>query len=116
MFNIMYYETERGQVPVEEFIDSLDMGMQVKVFRQISLLQDYGNKLREPHSSLVGNGIYELRIIESGNIVRILYFFRVGKTIVLTNGIVKKTQKLPASAIQLAEQYKKDYERRHKNG
>lgn len=67
MFNIKYYETERGQKPVEEFIDMLEENMQVKVFRQISMLKEYGNKLREPHSSIVGNGIYELRIIESGN-------------------------------------------------
>ena len=116
MFTIKYYATERGQKPVEEFIDKLEENMQVKVLRQISLLKEYGNKLREPHSSIVGKGIYELRIIESGNIVRILYFFKVGKTIILTNGIVKKTQKLPSSAIKLAEQYKKDYEMRNFNG
>ena len=116
MFSIKYYETERGQKPVEEFIDTLEETMQVKVLRQISLLKEYGNKLREPHSSIIGNGIYELRIIESGNIIRILYFFKVEKTIILTNGIVKKTQKLPPSAIKLAEQYKKDYERRNSNG
>jgi phage-related protein len=112
VFKIKYYETERGQKPVEEFIDTLEENMQVKVFRQIGLLKDYGNMLREPHSSIVGNGIYELRIIESRNIVRIFYFFKTGKTIVLTNGIVKKTQKLPSSAIKTAEQHKKDYERR----
>lgn len=116
MFHIKYYETERGQKPVEEFIDALEEGMQVKVLRQISLLKEYGNKLREPHSSAIGNGIYELRIIESGNIVRIFYFFRIGKTIIMTNGIVKKTQKLPVLAMKLAEQYKKDYERRNQNG
>jgi len=116
VFHIKYYETERGQKPVEEFIDALEEGMQVKVLRQISLLKEYGNKLREPHSSAIGNGIYELRIIESGNIVRIFYFFRIGKTIIMTNGIVKKTQKLPVLAMKLAEQYKKDYERRNQNG
>lgn len=116
MFYIKYYETERGQKPVEEFIESLEENMQVKVLRQISLLKEYGNKLREPHSSIVGKGIYELRIIESGNIVRVFYFFKIGKTIIITNGIVKKTQKLPPSAIKLAELYKKDYERRKFNG
>lgn len=116
MFSIKYYETERGQKPVEEFIDTLEESMQVKVLRQIGLLKEYGNKLREPHSSFIDNGIYELRIIESGNIIRILYFFKVGKTIILTNGIVKKTQKLPSFTIKLAEQYKKDYERRNNNG
>lgn len=116
MFRIKYYQTERGQIPVEEFIDALDEGMQVKVFRQINLLKEFGNKLREPHSKVVGNGIYELRIIESGNTARIFYFFQVGKNIILTNGIIKKTQKLLPSAKRLAEQYKMDYERRNSNG
>lgn len=116
MFKIKYYETARGQKPVEEFIDTLEENMQVKVLRQISLLKEYGNKLREPHSSPIGNGIFELRIIESGNIVRIFYFFIVEKTVVLTNGIVKKKQKLSPSAAKLAEQYKKDYEWRNSNG
>lgn len=116
MFHITYYETERGQKPIEEFIDSLDETMQVKVFRQINLLKEYGHELREPHSSSVGKGIHELRIIESGNIVRILYFFRIGKSIVLTNGLIKKTQKLPASVLKLAELYMIDYKRRHGNG
>jgi phage-related protein len=64
----------------------------------------------------VGNGIFELRIIHSGNIARILYFFRVRKTIILTNGFIKKTQKTPAAVLKLAETYKEDYERRYGNG
>ena len=116
MFRIKYYETEGGRKPVEEFIDALEENLQVKAFRQISLLKAYGNELKKPHSSPVGNGIFELRIIESGNIARIFYFFTIGKTIVMTNGFVKKSQKTPASTIKLAEMYREDYERRSSNG
>ena len=49
MFEIAYYRTERGMKPVEGYIDSLDIKMQVKVFRQISLLREYGSKLGEPY-------------------------------------------------------------------
>gem|GEM_PF-5287358 len=31
VFNIKYYETERGQKPVEEFIDTLGENMQVNL-------------------------------------------------------------------------------------
>jgi len=116
VFRILFYETERGQVPVADFIDALDEDLQVKVLRQIKLLKEFGNMLREPHSKMVGNGIYELRIIESGNIARVFYFFRSGRTIILTNGIIKKTQKLQSSARRLAEQYMFDYVRRNGNG
>lgn len=43
----------------------------------------------------------------------ILYFFFVGKRIVLTNGFVKKSMKTPKSAIELAVKYKNDYIERY---
>lgn len=43
----------------------------------------------------------------SSNITRVLYFFYVGQTIVLTNGFVKKTQKTPRAAIEQAKEYRK---------
>ena len=43
------------------------------------------------------------------NISRVMYFFYVGKKIVMTNGFVKKTQKTPKSEINLAKKYRDDY-------
>ena len=43
----------------------------------------------------------------------ILYFFFVGKRIVLINGFVKKSMKTPKSAIELAVKYKNDYIERY---
>jgi len=60
------------------------------------------------------DGIFEFRIQCSGDNARILYFFKVGKKIIVTNGFIKKTQKAPASEIEKAITYKKDYERRFK--
>ena len=42
-------------------------------------------------------------------------FFIIGQKIILTNGIIKKTNKTPKSAIDLAKKYKTDYEWRHRN-
>jgi hypothetical protein len=50
VLEIEYYRTERGLKPVEEFIDSLDIKMQTKIFRQISLLKEFGTQLGEPYS------------------------------------------------------------------
>jgi hypothetical protein len=41
---------------------------------------------------------------------------RVGKKIILTNGIVKKTNATPPGALKMARKYKADYERGHTNG
>ena len=49
-----------------------------------------------PLAKHLDDGIFELRTVQGNNITRILYFFVVGKTIVLTNGFIKKTQKTPS--------------------
>lgn len=110
--NIEFYDTIEGKCPVADFIQSLDAKMQAKVLRTIDLLEKNGISLRAPYSAPLTDGIFELRIKQGSDITRILYFFFVGNTAVLTNGFVKKTQKTPQTEIVLAKKYKADYERR----
>ncbi len=114
MFDVEYYEKEDGTFPAEEFILSLDTKMQAKMFRELELLETFGNELREPHSKPLGDGIYEVRAKFASDITRVLYFFVVDKKIILTNGFVKKTQKTPVNEIELAKKYRKDYLKRSK--
>lgn len=114
MFDVEYYEKEDGTFPAEEFILSLDVKMRAKMFRELELLETFGNELREPHSKPLGDGIYEIRAKVASDITRVLYFFVVNKTIILTNGFVKKTQKTPDSEIALAKKYRRDYLERSK--
>ena len=114
MFDVEYYEKEDGTFPAEEFILSLDSKMQAKMFRELDLLETFGNQLREPHSKPLGDGIYEIRAKVASDITRVLYFFVVNKRIILTNGFIKKTQKTPDNEIALAKKYRKDYLERNK--
>jgi len=114
LFDVEYYEKEDGTFPAEEFILSLDSKMQAKMFRELDLLETFGNQLREPHSKPLGDGIYEIRAKVASDITRVLYFFVVNKKIILTNGFVKKTQKTPDNEIALAQKYRKDYLERNK--
>ncbi len=114
MFDVEYYEKEDGTFPAEEFILSLDSKMQAKMFRELDLLETFGNQLREPHSKPLGDGIYEIRAKVASDITRVLYFFVVNKKIILTNGFVKKTQKTPDNEIALAKKYRKNYLERNK--
>ena len=114
MFDVEYYEKEDSTFPAEEFILSLDSKMQAKMFRELDLLETFGNQLREPHSKPLGDGIYEIRAKVASDITRVLYFFVVNKKIILTNGFVKKTQKTPDNEIALAKKYRKDYLERNK--
>ena len=115
LFDVEYYEKSDGTYPAEEFILSQDMKMQAKLFRLLELLELKGNELREPYSKSLSDGIYEIRAIQGNNITRVLYFFVIGKKIILTNGFVKKTQKTPESEIALAKKYRADYELRKEN-
>lgn len=108
-FSVVFYEKEDGSLPVKDFLLSLDMKMRAKTVRTIELLQKNGTVLREPYSKSLGNGIFELRTKVGNDISRVLYFFVVGKTIVLTNRFIKKAQKTPVQEIKKAKLYRRDY-------
>lgn len=116
-FEIIFYEREDGTIPVQEFLDSLDVKMRAKMVRTIMMLEANGYELREPYSKSLSSekGIMELRAKVGSDISRVLYFFIIGKKAVLTNGFVKKTQKTPKSEIEKAQIYRADYLRRKGN-
>lgn len=116
-FEIIFYEREDGTIPVQEFLDSLDVKMRAKMVRTIMMLEANGYELREPYSKSLSSekGIMELRAKVGSDISRVLYFFIIGKKAVLTNGFVKKTQKTPKSEIEKAQNYRADYLRRKGN-
>lgn len=97
MFYIRYYESHAGRRPSNGVYDGLDVKMRAKVFGRLELLEEYGSQIGMPFSRHLEDGIFELRLAQGGNTVRILYFFAVGRTIVLTHGFVKKTRRTPGS-------------------
>ena len=113
-FEIVLYQKQDGTQPVSEFIDSLNVKMQAKVLRSIGLLKQNGYELREPYTKTIQDGILELRIQQGNDIARILYFFVVGRKIVLTNGFIKKTQKTPQRDLDVAIKRYKELLRKSK--
>lgn len=111
--NVIFYQKEDGTEPAKEFLKGLDPKMRAKVARTVNQLITAGHSLRPPISKNPGDGIMELRTIFGNNISRVLYFFMVGDTAVLTNGFIKKTQKTPPEEIDRAKRYRDDYKRRN---
>lgn len=109
MFNVEFYETSDGKVPVSDFLDSLDDKMNAKMVGLMTLLEEKGNSMREPYSAPLDDGIFELRCKMGSNITRALYFFYFGGTIVITNGFVKKTRKTPRRELELAKTRRTDW-------
>mgnify|MGYP000429444094 CR=1 FL=1 len=102
-FVVEFYETRDGQRPAEDFLDELDIKMRSKLVMTLKVLQEQGNRLREPYSKHLDDGIFEIRGKVGTDISRVMYFFYYGGRIILTNGFIKKTQKTPKSEIERAK-------------
>lgn len=113
-FEIVFYDKPDGSEPVKEFLMSVDLKMRAKIFRTIDLLAENGTALRMPYSEHLEDGIFEIRVKSGSDISRVLYFFVIGRKIVLTNGFVKKTQKTPKNEIELAKKYRNEFLNREK--
>lgn len=108
-FEVFFYDKPDGSEPAKDFLLELDPKMRAKMFRTIKLLAHNGTALREPYSKPLSDGIFELRAKVGSDISRVLYFFVVGRRVILTNGFVKKTQKTPPSEIERAKTYRAEY-------
>ena len=58
--------------------------------------------------------IWEVRVSSGSDAYRIFCFFTGNSIVVLTHGLVKKTQKTPQREIERAEVYKREYLARRK--
>ena len=113
MFRVIFYQTADGHKPAGEFVNSLDAEAKRKVVASIHVLEHEGPNLRYPDSEILRDEIFQLRIPDRAMTHRMLYFFVVGETIVVTNGFTKKTPKTPPGEIERAKKYREDYLKRH---
>ena len=115
LWEIEYYQTATGSVPVAEFIDSLSPQAKAKFIRSLELLEQYGLLLREPWVKNIPNiaKLRELRFTSFGEIYRFFFFPVTGRKLILLHGFKKKTQETPRRELQTAEARMKDYIQRY---
>ena len=116
MFDLVFYTTERGDSPIDDFLDGLDTKSRAKVAAYLTVLEEQGPNLKRPYADIVRGKIRELRIHYSSNQYRILYFFQVRNQIILIHAFAKKTQQLKEKDIELAERRMEEWLRRHASG
>ena len=103
-WKILLYRTLQGNSPVKEFINSLELKAQVKVYDALNLLRDFGIRLSLPHvKKVTGTELWELRILGADSI-RVLYIAVTGKTFLILHGFKKKKDKTPPKEIMIAEE------------
>ena len=63
MYNLVFYTTDRGDSPIDDFLDELDKKARAKVAAHLSLLEEQGPHLKRPYADIVRGKIRELRIL-----------------------------------------------------
>ena len=94
MYSVRFYTTARGECPFEAFLDGAQPKVKAKF---INLLRD---------------GIRELRVRSGHNRFRALYFFIMGRHIIITHGILKNMERVPWVEIERAISCRRDLEER----
>lgn len=110
MREIIFYRTQSGHCPVEEFLNSLPGKQAAKVTWVLRLVEELEAVPKQYFKKLVNTeDIWEVRVRVGRDIFRLLGFFDGTSAVVLDHAFAKKTQKIPRSDIALAEQRKRDY-------
>lgn len=113
-YEIIFYENEKGESEILDFLEQLrkkshsnkDAKIQYnQATFYIELLQNNGLILPNNITKHIDDNIWELR---PGN-NRIFYFYSDENCFVLLNHFRKKTQKTPRREIEKAKRYRDDY-------
>ena len=110
MREVNFYKSSSGKSPIIDFLDSLSGKQAQKITWVLGIIEESRIVPRQYFKKLINtDNIWEVRVISSSNIFRLLGFFDGNNLVILTNGFVKKTQKTPKKEIKLAEKRKKGY-------
>ena len=106
---VIFYRTAANKCPVDDFLISLTYKAAQKVAWVIRLLVQLERIPAHYFCKMEGtDDVWECRIKLGSDIYRIFAFWD-GNKIILTHGLIKKTQKTPHREIERAEAYKKEY-------
>ena len=99
-WKVYFFETGRGDRPVEQFILKQPANIRARINQSIFLLINRGPFLKPPYMKKLQDKIYELRI-KSHVAIRIFYSPKDG-TYYLLHAFKKKSQKTPAKELRIA--------------
>ncbi len=94
---------------VDEELNALNPTFKAKFLHIAEMLESLGpHKVREPYVKHLQEKLWEIRMKAQPGIARAIYVTVTGKRIVVLHVFVKKTQKTPRAAIELARQRMKE--------
>lgn len=115
MYEIIFYEDEKGRRPVLNFLRELAKSNSKenrtrlrKIQEYIGVLEEYGTTMSEPYMKHLNGDIWEIRPLRD----RILFAGVVDGKYVLLYQFMKKTQKTPPREIEQAKRELADFKKR----
>lgn len=113
-FQVEFYFTEAGKMPAKECLEETALDVKVKLAALVKYMAEQGKifditKFREVDSK---EKIYEFKPLR----YRFFNFFYEGRKIIITNGYMKKSQKVSGKDLERAREIKRDYVYRVKGG
>jgi phage-related protein len=88
---------------VDVEIEALPPGLQARLVRLLEAVENIGlENLREPHVKHLEGKLWELRAKASEGIARGIYVTVTGRKVIVLHVFVKKSQKTPTGALDLA--------------
>jgi phage-related protein len=113
-FEVIFYETANGRVPVREFLlelkasDRDDFAALAAGLDKLRLRQYH----REPLTRALNDGLFELRHVGKLN-SRVLWFFVKGRRIIAVHAIRNKGQAIPLGDLRTARERMRDWKERN---
>ncbi|GAA4168842.1 type II toxin-antitoxin system RelE/ParE family toxin [Shinella granuli] len=88
---------------VDSEIEALPPGLQSRLIRLMEAVENVGlEQLREPHVKHLEGKLWELRAKAFEGIARGIYVTVTGRRVVILHVFVKKSQKTPKAALEIA--------------
>lgn len=99
----MNWVVETLNETVDKELEILEPSLKAKFLRIAEMLEQLGpDKVREPHVKPLEKKLWEIRMKGQSGIARAIYITVRERRIVVLHAFVKKTQKTPRLAIELA--------------
>lgn len=105
----MKWTVETLDERVKAEIMSLPEGIQARIIHILELIEQVGlEQVHEPHIKYLENKLWEIRAKSPDGIGRAIYLTASGRRLVILHAFMKKAQKTPKQALEIARQRAKE--------
>ena len=113
-FQVEFYFTDHGALPAKEYLEDTSLDVKAKLAALVKYIAEEGRIFDITKFRVVDHKdkIYEFKPLGH----RFFNFFYEGGKIIITNGYMKKSQKVSSRDLEKAKNYKRDYSHRVKGG